>query len=163
MNWVTEHVVLRDIQQLAHRRLAEAGAPRFAGYLIDLPPKVVDVFLQATVAGFEYPRPRPAHGRSASSARSWRRRRPHFEPPGWWDELGRRAAGGPRDPGHARQRRPGRLLGPTMAALAGDDVLVVATTGGPGSGAAAERRSRPTCGWSGSSRTICCCPGSTSW
>ena len=43
LNWVTEHVVLRDIQQLAHRRLAETGSPRFRGFFIDLPPKVADV------------------------------------------------------------------------------------------------------------------------
>ena len=56
MNWATEHVVLADIQRFARRRLAEAGAPRFRGYFVDLPPKVVDAYLQATVAGFEYPR-----------------------------------------------------------------------------------------------------------
>ena len=37
-------------------RLAEAGAAGFPGYFIDLQPKVVDAYLQATVAGFEYPR-----------------------------------------------------------------------------------------------------------
>ena len=48
--------MLADIQRLARRRLAEAGAPRFRGYLIDLQPKACDAYLQATVAGFEYPR-----------------------------------------------------------------------------------------------------------
>ena len=56
MNWATEHFVLADIQRFARRRLAEAGCAGFPGYFIDLQPKVVDAFLQATVAGFEYPR-----------------------------------------------------------------------------------------------------------
>ena len=56
MNWATEHFVLSDIQRFARRRLAEAGSAGFSGYFIDLQPKVVDTYLQATVAGFEYPR-----------------------------------------------------------------------------------------------------------
>ena len=57
LNWATEHIVLRDIQQLAKQRLAQTGSPPFRGYFVDLPTKVVDAYLQATVAGFEYPRP----------------------------------------------------------------------------------------------------------
>ncbi len=76
MNWATEHVVMTGIQHFARRRLAEAGSPGFPGYFIDLPPKVVDAYLQATVAGFEYPA-RTSPRRCASSGRSWpRRRRP---------------------------------------------------------------------------------------
>ena len=46
MNWATEHGALADIQRFARRRLAEAGAPDFPGYFIDLQPKVVDAYLQ---------------------------------------------------------------------------------------------------------------------
>jgi UDP:flavonoid glycosyltransferase YjiC (YdhE family) len=130
MNWATEHGALRDIQTLAQRCLAETGAPPFRGYFIDLPPKVVDVYLQACVAGFEYPRSDlPASVRFVgpilappSSA---------FDPPAWWGEL---TAGRPVvhvTQGTLDNADLGRLLRPTMAALAGDDVLVVATTGGP--------------------------------
>ena len=130
MNWATEHLLLRDIQRLAQRCLAETGAPPFVGYLIDLTPKVVDVYLQACVAGFEYPRsdlaatvrfvgpilaPPPAV----------------FERPPWWDEL---VSGRPVvhvTQGTLDNADLDRLLRPTIEALAGDDVLVVATTGGP--------------------------------
>jgi hypothetical protein len=59
MNWATEHGALADIQRFARHRLAETGVAdggRFPGYFVDLPPKVVDAYWQATVAGFEYPR-----------------------------------------------------------------------------------------------------------
>jgi MGT family glycosyltransferase len=131
MNWATEHVALADIQRFARRRLAEAGAAEgFPGYFIDLQPKVVDAYLQATVAGFEYPR--------SDLAPSVRYVGPiltppalTFEEPAWWDELG-----GGRPVVHVTQGTLdnadlGRLVLVTTRALARDDVLVVATTGGP--------------------------------
>jgi MGT family glycosyltransferase len=130
MNWAAEHVVLRDIQQLARRRLAECGAPPFRGSFIDLPPKVVDVYLQATVEGFEYPR--------SDLPRSIRFVGPilappstAFDPPGWWDELGHGRPVVHVTQGTLDNADLSRILAPTMEALAGDDVLVVATTGGP--------------------------------
>jgi UDP:flavonoid glycosyltransferase YjiC (YdhE family) len=134
LNWTAEHVALRDIQRFARGRLAEAGSAGFSGYFIDLQPKVVDAFFQACVAGFEYPRsdlaptvrfvgpilPPPAGA---------------FAPPTWWDELRARA----RPVVHVTQGTLdnadlGRLLLLTADALRHDDVLVVATTGGPDPG-----------------------------
>ncbi len=131
LNWVTQHLGMADIQRFARRRLAEAGAAGFSGYFIDLQPKVVDAFFQACVAGFEYPRsdlaptvhfvgpifPEPTNA---------------FVPPEWWDELRTRR----RPVVHVTQGTVdnvdlGRLLLLTVDALRGDDVLVVATTGGP--------------------------------
>jgi len=130
LNWVTEHVVLRDIQQLVQRRLAETGSPPFTGFFIDLPTKVVDAYLQATVEEFEYPRADlPASVRFVGPILA-----PHatrFDPPTWWAEL---AAGRPVvhvTQGTLDNADLGRLLRPTVDALAGDDLLVVATTGGP--------------------------------
>lgn len=125
--------MLTDIQRFARRRLAETGAPRFSGYLVDLQPKVVDAYLQATVAGFEYPRSDlapsvrffgPILAPPSSS----------FEVPRWWDELE-----GGRPVVHVTQGTLdnadlGRLLLLSARALAGADVLVVATTGGPDPG-----------------------------
>jgi MGT family glycosyltransferase len=130
LNWATEHVVLRDIQRLAQRCLAEAGAPRFRGYFIDLPPKVVDVYLQACVESFEYPR--------TDLARSIRFVGPilplptaSFEPPSWWPELSEERPVVHVTQGTLDNADLDRLLVPTMEALAASDVLVIATTGGP--------------------------------
>ncbi len=134
MNWATEHGALADIQRFARHRLAEAGVSdggRFPGYFVDLQPKVVDAYLQATVAGFEYPR--------SDLAPSVRFVGPILAPP----TLGVRRA---VVVGRARRRAvrwstsprapsttptSGRLLLLTTRALADDDLLVVATTGGP--------------------------------
>lgn len=130
MNWATEHVVLAGIQHLARRRLAEAGAPRFRGYLVDLQPKVVDAYLQGTVAGFEYPRSDlppsvrfvgPILAPPSTS----------FEPPRWWAELEDTRPVVHVTQGTLDNADLGRLLLLTTRALAGRDVLVVATTGGP--------------------------------
>jgi UDP:flavonoid glycosyltransferase YjiC (YdhE family) len=131
MNWATEHVVLSDMQRFARRRLAEAGwSSGFPGYFIDLQPKVVDAFWQETVAGFEYPRSdlaptvRFVGPIVAPPAQS-------FEEPSWWPELG---AGRPVvhvTQGTLDNADLGRLLLVTTRALARDDVLVIATTGGP--------------------------------
>jgi UDP:flavonoid glycosyltransferase YjiC (YdhE family) len=130
LNWTTEHIVMRDIQQLTQERLAHTGSPPLAGYFVDLPAKVVDAYLQATVVGFEYPRrnlpdsvqfvgpllPLPASG---------------FTPPIWWDEL---RLGRPVvhiTQGTLDNADLNRLLIPASEALGDEDVLVVATTGGP--------------------------------
>jgi MGT family glycosyltransferase len=130
LNWTTEHVVLRDIGQFARQRLAETGVAPVDGYFVDLPAKLVDAYLQSTVAGFEYPRRNlPATVRfigpilpSPSS---------NFAPPPWWSELD-----GTRPVVHVTQGTLdnadlNRLMLPVIRAMAKDDVLVVATTGGP--------------------------------
>jgi UDP:flavonoid glycosyltransferase YjiC (YdhE family) len=134
MNWATEHVVLSDIQRFARRRLAEAGSSGgFPGYFVDLQPKVVDAYLQETVAGFEYPRSdlaptvRFVGPILAPAAQS-------FEEPSWWPELGSGRPVVHVTQGTLDNADLGRLLLVTARALAGDDVLVVATTGGPDPG-----------------------------
>jgi UDP:flavonoid glycosyltransferase YjiC (YdhE family) len=131
MNWATEHVALSDIQRFARARLAEAGVSEgFPGYFVDLQPKVVDAYLQATVAGFEYPRSDLAASVRfvgpvlAPPARD-------FEQPLWWDELGQGRPVVHVTQGTLDNADLGRLLLVTTRALAGQDVLVVATTGGP--------------------------------
>jgi MGT family glycosyltransferase len=130
MNWATGHLVLRDIQRLAQDSLAAAGAPPYHGYLMDLMPDLVDAYFQACVAGFEYPRSDLAPSVSyvgpilAPPTSS-------FDPPPWWGEL---ESGRPVvhvTQGTLDNADLGRLLGPALTGLAGDDVLVVATTGGP--------------------------------
>lgn len=130
LNWTTEHIVMRDIQRLTQQRLAQTGSPPFAGYFVDIPTKVVDVYLQATVAGFEYPRPNlpdsvqfvgpllplPAAG---------------FTPPSWWDELRAERPVVHVTQGTLDNADLHRLLIPASEALGGEDLLVVATTGGP--------------------------------
>ncbi len=131
MNWSTEHLVLADIQRFARKRLADAGAPGdFPGSFIDLQPKVVDAFLQATVSGFEYPRSDLAPSVRfvgpilAPTGRA-------FDRPAWWGELELKRPVVHVTQGTLDNADLGRLLLVAAHALAHDDVLVVATTGGP--------------------------------
>ena len=130
LNFATEHIVLHDIQRFARRRLAEAGVSGFPGYFIDLQPKVVDAYLQATVAGFEYPRSDLAAAARfvgpilAPPSRS-------FEQPAWWGELDRGRPVVHVTQGTLDNADLSRLLLLTSHALAHDNLLVVATTGGP--------------------------------
>jgi len=91
---------------------------------------VVDAYLQATVAGFEYPR--------SDLAPSVRFVGPILAPPSsslaeppWWGELGDGRPVVHVTQGTLDNADLGRLLLLTARALADDDVLVVATTGGP--------------------------------
>jgi UDP:flavonoid glycosyltransferase YjiC (YdhE family) len=130
LNWLTQRVVLADIQRLARRTLSEVGAPPLEGYCIDWPPRLVDVYLQATVPGFEYPRSDLAPSvrfvgpilAAPSSA---------FEAPPWWHELTDARPVVHVTQGTLDNADLGRLLLPTFRALGDEDVLVVGTTGGP--------------------------------
>jgi MGT family glycosyltransferase len=128
--WFAHHVALRDMQGLANGAMAECGAPRLPGYFMNVMPQVVDAFLQACTPGFEYPRSDlPPSVRFVGPVLS--PPSSHFDEPAWWAELD---AGRPVvhvTQGTLDNADLGRLLGPAMRGLAGEEVLVVATTGGP--------------------------------
>ncbi len=130
LNWLTVHGALADMQRFTRARLAEAGAPRVKTFLLDLQPTLVDAYFQATVAGFEYPRSDlaptvrfvgPILGAPTSSP----------ELPAWWPELSEDRPVVHVTQGTLDNADLARLLLLTLDALAHDDVLVVATTGGP--------------------------------
>jgi UDP:flavonoid glycosyltransferase YjiC (YdhE family) len=140
LNWLTVHGVLADIERFTRARLAEAGAPGVKTSLLDLQPSLVDAYFQATVAGFEYPRsdlaptvrfvgpilaPLTTASTSSSSSPS------SSSLPAWWPELSEDRPVVHVTQGTLDNADLGRLLLLTVAALARDDVLVVATTGGP--------------------------------
>jgi UDP:flavonoid glycosyltransferase YjiC (YdhE family) len=114
--------VLGPAQRRARAVLGEDPGMLFANW-----PLHSDGVLQMTCPGFEYPRPNaPLHfiGPTTISAAS-----EHPLPP-WWDDLD-----GSRPVVHVTQGTVanddlGRLVEPTIAALADEDVLVVATTCG---------------------------------
>ena len=108
-------------------------------FLLDLQPTLTDAYFQATVAGFEYPRSDlaptvrfvgpilgPAASAAASSPES-----ASAELPSWWPELSEDRPVVHVTQGTLDNADLGRLLLLTVDALSNDDVLVVATTGGP--------------------------------
>jgi MGT family glycosyltransferase len=125
--WFAQKIIFRDVYAYANRKFAEVGLPPRPRDMVSLTLSPY-LYMQPTVPAFEYPRsdlapqvhfigpflvPTP----------------PTFTAPAWWDEL---KSGRPVV--HVTQgtlaTNYNELLLPTLQALANEDVLVVATTGG---------------------------------
>ena len=123
-----DEAVTAPVDQHMNRRLAELGLGPLAMHVLDAIETLPDVHLQPTVPSFRNPGARPALAgvrRGVAPARD--------EPAAAGLGRGGRggAAGGAGDAGDVRQRGPGAVDRPTLAALADEpDTLVVATTGG---------------------------------
>lgn len=123
-----QQVLFRSVQQHANTLLAQLGCAPLPVFCFDAIGVLPDRFLQFTVPGFEYPR----SDLPASMTFAGRLSPPAGTAPlpEWWGELD-----GERPVVHVTQGTLDtadldRVIGPTLRALAGEDVLVVAATGG---------------------------------
>lgn len=121
----------RPVRRAAEAAMAEAGAPAMRGTFFDQA-AAFDVCFQLSAPGLEYPRRElPDSIRFVGPLRPVPATTPA---PAWWqDVLDARAAGRPVvhvTQGTIDNADLGRLLVPALRGLEGDDVLVVATTGG---------------------------------
>lgn len=128
LHTVVERVLFAAEQRRAEEIRAELGLPRNGTFLFDYGMAAAQVFIQGTVPDFEYPRsdlPPSVHfvgallpsGPGASAL------------PDWWDELDDDRPVVLVTQGTVKVD-PEMLLHPAIEALFGEDVLVVATTGG---------------------------------
>jgi UDP:flavonoid glycosyltransferase YjiC (YdhE family) len=126
---LTDHLLTRPGQRHLYRRASASAGRPLPGLLFD-GPLLADRILVLTVPGFEYPRvdldPKVRFVGPVLPAPT-----DTFSPPAWWTDL----AGG-RPVVHVTQGTfangdLGSLVAPTLDALAGEDVLVVATSGRP--------------------------------
>jgi UDP:flavonoid glycosyltransferase YjiC (YdhE family) len=127
LNVVFDRLVFRDVNERYAAVRRELGLPhaRTGSFFADS--SGLGTYLQASVPSFEYPRSDlPAGVRFIGPFRA---PRDAFEPPPWWNDLD-----GSRPVIHVTQGTvatdPSQLILPTLEALAGEEVLVVATTGG---------------------------------
>ena len=126
-----ERVVFKDTIEYGDRVRAGLGLPPTGRFVFDVALSPY-LYLQGTVPSFEYPRrdlPPQVHFVGPALPPPPAR----FDPPKWWDELlAARATGRPVV--HVTQGTVAtdatHLLAPTLRALAAEDALVVATTGG---------------------------------
>jgi UDP:flavonoid glycosyltransferase YjiC (YdhE family) len=125
---VMHKVVFRPTHREASRQMKAATGVPLPVHFLDSA-SLADRFLQFTCPGFEYPR--------SDQFRNVRFVGPvlprgdgGFTPPPWWKDLhdGRPVVHVTQ--GTIDNKDPGRLILPTLRALANQDVLVVATTGG---------------------------------
>ncbi|MEU8764244.1 nucleotide disphospho-sugar-binding domain-containing protein [Streptomyces sp. NPDC048659] len=139
----------RAVPLMEHLRgcFAAAGVTLGEGSLIRHRVQSADLFLQLTVAGFEYPRSDlpgnvrfvgaiPIEGGSGTGTASGAATGNTPQAPAWWPELARARAEGRRvvvvTQGTLANTALGRLVVPALRALADrPDVLVVAATGRP--------------------------------
>jgi UDP:flavonoid glycosyltransferase YjiC (YdhE family) len=118
--------ILAPAQRLAEGMYRELHGHALPGTILDWA-RNAEAIAQFTVPEFEYPRPdAPANlhfvGPISASGSSAPR-------PGWWADLeGRRVVHVTQ--GTIANKDFGQLVGPTLQALADDDVLVVVSTGG---------------------------------
>jgi UDP:flavonoid glycosyltransferase YjiC (YdhE family) len=126
LNWSVDHLVFRAASRENTRVRRELGLPPLHGGIFDFSRRA-DVYLQGGAPSFEYPRtdlPPTLHFVGAAIPKipcDWK-------PPAWWGELDQRrvvlVSQG------AVNHEFDQLVRPAIRALAGEDVLVVVTTGG---------------------------------
>ncbi len=127
LNALMRDQVMGKAQRAFNRIRASYGLEPVSHSFLDHPAHASDVYLQSTVAGFEYPRSDlPASVRFVGAAKL--RGVDDWTPPSWWADL-------------TPDRRvvlvtqgtvatdPDEVIRPAVKALAGEDVLVIAATG----------------------------------
>jgi MGT family glycosyltransferase len=132
MYWKMRNVTFRAGQRMLTRIRADMGLRPLPGYFIDWAAMVADRYLQSGIPEFEYPRRDlppsvrfvgPSQPAGVDGA----------ELPPWWPDLAAARRDG-RPVVFVTQGTistdPANLVLPTIAALAGEDVLLVATTSG---------------------------------
>ena len=129
LGWLAQNVILRDAHRYTQEVTDGLGMGKLPCFVMEIGIRQPDVFLQGTVPSFEYPRSDlPANVRFVGPLLPPAAR--DFQLPAWWPEL---SSGKPVvhvTQGTVDNRDLNRLLVPTLQALAHEDVLVVATTGG---------------------------------
>lgn len=125
---LSQKVLLRECQSTANHLLDRMNSRQLPTFILDSG-TLADRYIAPTVPEFDYPRSDlPSNVRYVGAVHPSPSR--GFRRPPWWSELD-----GDRPVVHVTQGTIdnadlGRLLEPTIEALGGEDVIVVATTGG---------------------------------
>jgi MGT family glycosyltransferase len=128
LNLLSQKVLLRQSQNTANYLLNHMNSRQLPLFILDSG-LLADRYISPTVPEFDYPRSDlPAHVRYVGAVHPTPTG--GFRLPPWWAELD-----GDRPVVHVTQGTLdnadlGRLVGPTIEALGGEDVTVVASTGG---------------------------------
>ncbi|CAN3129961.1 glycosyltransferase [Mycobacterium sp. smrl_JER01] len=125
---MTQSVSLRPAQRATDRMLAAMGMPKLPVFVLDSA-ALADRVIVPTIPEFEYTRSDlPAHVRFVGAVGPLPSR--DFLAPPWWDQLNSGRPVVHVTQGTVDNADLTRLVEPAIAALAGEDVTVVVTTGG---------------------------------
>jgi len=128
LNAVTQKYVLRQCHRAANTMLTALGHPKLPVFVMDSA-VLADRTIVATVREFEYHRSDlPGHVRFVGAVTPLATDR--FVAPPWWGELAAERPVVHVTQGTVDNADLGRLIEPTIEALADEDVTVVVTTGG---------------------------------
>jgi UDP:flavonoid glycosyltransferase YjiC (YdhE family) len=128
LNWVTANIVLRDCQREVDARMKElVGAGLDGLFLLDWPRRA-DLIAQFTVPEFEYPRT-DAPDTLRFYGPTSRQAPTNHGRPDWWDDLDGTLPVIYVTQGTMSNKDFTSLIGPTLQALAAEDVIVAVSTG----------------------------------
>ncbi len=128
LNLLTQRVAFGGCQRNFQRVIGDLDLPAPEMFYLDALPQLADRFLQLTVPGFEYPRSDlPPSVVFAGPVLPAATANPPL--PDWWDDLDGRTVVHVTQ-GTIDNHDLSSLIGPTLRALADEDVLTVAATGG---------------------------------
>jgi MGT family glycosyltransferase len=129
MNGHLQQAVFGSVQRYFNDVLAKQGTRPLPAFLFDAAVTLPDLYLQLTARAFEYPRaemPGSIHfvGPLLPPPST------DFRPPPWWDDVGTAGSIVLVTQGTVANQDLGQLVGPTLTALANQDLLVIASAGG---------------------------------
>jgi MGT family glycosyltransferase len=130
MNSHLQQAIFGSTQRYFNDILAKQGSRPLPAFLFDSMITLPDLYLQLTAKAFEYPR-----SELPESIRFVGPLLPppsaDFRPPPWWDDVDKAGSIVLVTQGTVANDDLGRLVGPTLTALANEDLMVIASTGGP--------------------------------
>lgn len=131
MNRHLREAIFGAAQRHFNEVLVRHGARPLPKFLFDAMITLPDLYLQLTAEEFEYPR---RHDEMPDSVRFVGPLLPppsaDFSPPSWWEDIDKGRPVVLVTQGTLANDDLGRLVGPTLSALANDDAIVIATAGG---------------------------------
>jgi MGT family glycosyltransferase len=130
MNNNLQQAMFGSVQRYFNDTLAKLGSRPLPAFLFDAMITLPDFYLQLTAQEFEYPR-----SNLPDSVRFVGPLLPppsaDFLPPLWWDDVGKSGPIVLVTQGTLANDNLGQLIGPTLTGLAGENLTVIAATGGP--------------------------------
>jgi MGT family glycosyltransferase len=128
LNLLSQRVLLRQSHKAANHELHRLNSRELPTFLLDCG-VLADRFIVPTVPAFDYPRTDlPANVRYVGAVHPAPTQ--NFRPPVWWPKLDSDRPVVHVTQGTVDNADLGRLLAPTLEGLAGEPVMVVASTGG---------------------------------
>ncbi|MCG8363524.1 MAG: glycosyltransferase [Pseudanabaenales cyanobacterium] len=129
LHFLNDHLVLRELKTYIDRTRTSVGLPKLNKRILENMSQPPNLYLLGTVPEFEYPRSdlyENTHFVGAFISPPLEQ----FNPPAWWNDLDSNRPVVLVTQGTVANYDLNALIVPTIRALAYEDVLVVATTGG---------------------------------